>query len=121
MYCDSNTKLIHVLGFSSFSYFIEYIFAQLQAKAEYEATMKAISSEKNKTFERRQELQTIEDRVREDQRKLEREEDRWQAKQEEFEYTAATLKGKSEEVDEMFMVRIVVNTRKCYICGYFYV
>ncbi|OWF53323.1 fas-binding factor 1-like [Mizuhopecten yessoensis] len=81
----------------------QYTMKLAHAKAEYEATMKAISGEKNKMFERRQELQGIEDRVREEQRKLEREEDRWRGKQEDFEETAATLKAKSEEVDEMYM------------------
>ncbi|XP_033736797.1 fas-binding factor 1-like [Pecten maximus] len=81
----------------------QYTMKLAHAKAEYEATMKAISGEKNKMYERRQELQAIEDRVREEQRKLEREEDRWRGKQEDFEETAATLKAKSEEVDEMYM------------------
>ncbi|XP_069124222.1 fas-binding factor 1 homolog isoform X2 [Argopecten irradians] len=81
----------------------QYTMKLAHAKAEYEATMKAISQEKNKMYERRQELQGIEDRVREEQRKLEREEDRWRGKQEDFEETAATLKAKSEEVDEMYM------------------
>ncbi|XP_060076077.1 fas-binding factor 1 homolog [Ylistrum balloti] len=81
----------------------QYTMKLAHAKAEYEATMKAISGEKNKMYERRQELQTIEDRVRDEQRKLERDEDRWRSKQEDFEETAATLKAKSEEVDEMYM------------------
>ncbi|XP_061181663.1 fas-binding factor 1 homolog isoform X1 [Saccostrea echinata] len=74
-----------------------------QAKAEFEALMKAISEEKNKQNIRRQELQREEDRLDNERRKLEMEQAKMSEKEEDLIRAAQTLKERSEEVDQMYM------------------
>ncbi|XP_056020112.1 fas-binding factor 1 homolog isoform X2 [Ostrea edulis] len=74
-----------------------------QAKAEFEALMKAISNEKNKQNVRRQEHQREEDQLDNERRKLEMEQSKMLEKEEYLVQTAQTLKEKSEEVDQLFV------------------
>ncbi|XP_078317344.1 fas-binding factor 1 homolog isoform X2 [Crassostrea virginica] len=73
-----------------------------QAKAEFEALMKAISEEKNKQNIRRQEMQREEDQLDSERRKLEIEQAKMAEKEVELIKAAETLKERSEEVDQMY-------------------
>ncbi|XP_065921782.1 fas-binding factor 1 homolog isoform X2 [Magallana gigas] len=74
-----------------------------QAKAEFEALMKAISEEKSKQNIIRQELQREEDRLDSERRKLEMQQAKMAEKEKDFLQAAQTLKERSEEMDQLFI------------------
>ncbi|KAJ8319221.1 hypothetical protein KUTeg_004312 [Tegillarca granosa] len=81
----------------------EYNLKLSQAKAEFEATMKAISEEKSKSFNRKQDLLEEEERMKEESRLFEQKQNKLKNKEAELLDAATLLKERSEEVDEMYM------------------
>lgn len=66
--------------------------------------MKAISEEKSKQNIIRQELQREEDRLDSERRKLEMQQAKMAEKEKDFLQAAQTLKERSEEMDQLFIV-----------------
>lgn len=66
--------------------------------------MKAISEEKSKQNIIRQELQREEDRLDSERRKLEMQQAKMAEKEKDFLQAAQTLKERSEEMDQVFIV-----------------
>lgn len=72
--------------------------------------MKAISEEKNKSFSRKEELTKEEQRMEEEQTKLQSEMAKQKAKEDELIDNAQLIKEKSEQVDEYYLVCIILKT-----------
>jgi hypothetical protein len=68
--------------------------------------MKAISEEKSKQNIRRQEQQREEDRLDSERRKLEMEQAKMSEKEENLVQAVQTLKERSEEVEQLFVVSL---------------
>lgn len=66
--------------------------------------MKAISEEKSKSFNRKQEVMKEEERMKEESRLFEQKQNKLKNKEAELLDAATLLKERSEEVDEMYMV-----------------
>ena len=67
--------------------------------------MRAISEEKSKSNTRKREIQVEDEALAEEKRKVEVEKARMRSKEEELIEAATLLKERSEEVDELYVVR----------------
>ncbi|VDI17787.1 Fas-binding factor 1 [Mytilus galloprovincialis] len=74
-----------------------------QAKTEFDAIMKVISEEKNKSYSRKEELTKEEQRIEEEGSKLQSEKAKQKAKEDELIEHAQLIKEKSEQVDEYYL------------------